>query len=320
MSMNLGFKIQGQFENQCHIEKSKRAVTYIVVGMNRGGTSAIAASLDALNIPLGADFYSPIFEDQAIAKAFRAKKWREVKAIADSYTAELGTYAWKLPDSIWQLDKVHKLFFNPRYLFVYRDVFAIANRVNDVHARELEDAIKNALRGYENICKFIRRYQPDCLHISYEKLLNNSVAYAETLMQFTQTEPTEEACRSITGSITASKQEYLHWLARSKQEKTLREAGFIGFLDGVTKNVVGGWLKHNELTSCSHVDIYVNAEKFATVPANQLRQDLIKRKIDLAGTIGFRFEFIKPLKAEDHVSVCISGTGIELIGSPKMPT
>lgn len=313
MTTKTGFSIQNR-----SAQETAGPVTYIVVGMNRGGTSSISAALNALNIPMGESFYPPIFEDKALAEAFRAKKWREVKRLASHYSTTFGTYGWKLPDSIWQLSRIHKLFTNPRYIFVYRDLFAVSARVHDVHQRDIHEAMRNALRGYSAIETFCRRKSPTCLHVSYEKLLLNKEAFADILLNFLNREPHEGDRQNILSAIDPNSPAYSNWVDKTQQEKALKAAGYWGHLDGVNAKSVGGWLK-SDTNENKRVDIYVNEQLIASVEADRLRDDLKSKGVDENGHIGFRYTFTTPLAKSDVVKVCVHNTQLQLIGSPKAP-
>lgn len=87
---------------------TKYGTAIIVVGVSRGGTSAISASLQALGISMGAKFHTPIYEDLALAESFRAKDWRQLKIIIKEYEASNKIFGWKLPDSHRHLDRIYK--------------------------------------------------------------------------------------------------------------------------------------------------------------------------------------------------------------------
>ncbi|CUS47085.1 MAG: sulfotransferase family protein [Idiomarinaceae bacterium HL-53] len=296
----------------------QKPVTYIIVGMNRGGTSAIAASFNAAGIPLGESFYPPIFEDKALGTAFRAKKWREVKRLAQQYKASFGTYAWKLPDSIWKLPKVHKLFINPRYVFVYRDPFAIATRVQELHHRELSEGIRNVNRGYENVAKFVKRYQPDALHVSYEKLLLNPKAYAESLLTFLGSDHSDDRVSAIESVIQPNGEVYNRWVRKTQQGKALKEQGLWGYLDSVGDNKVRGWIVASDQGPLV-VDIFMNDIKVGSAKVERERKDLVERGVITRANqhAGFLFEITQPIAPGEQISVREQSTGLELIGSPK---
>ncbi len=136
---NSGFKISGAPTGD------GGPVAIIVVGLSRGGTSAIAASLHALGIHMGDSLHQPNFEDVKLARAFREREWREVKTIIHKYESEHVRFAWKLPDIYWQLSRIHKYCSNPRYIFVYRDIFAIAQRRELVRQIDTMTSMKDCI-------------------------------------------------------------------------------------------------------------------------------------------------------------------------------
>jgi len=97
---NSGFKTSGNIK---HTGKKEQ---YIVIGVGRGGTSAIAASLNTLGITLSGDFNEPIYEDIEMAKAFRSRDWRSFKRLIASYEAKYQKFAWKLRGILRKNDEV----------------------------------------------------------------------------------------------------------------------------------------------------------------------------------------------------------------------
>ena len=124
---NSGFKTIGD------VQHSAKSEQYIVVGVGRGGTTAVAASLHVLGVTvgeLGKTFSEDNYENFEMSRAFRSRDWRGLQKLITTYEEQYSKFAWKLPDSNEQLPRIHRYFSNPYYIFVYRDLFAIANRKN----------------------------------------------------------------------------------------------------------------------------------------------------------------------------------------------
>jgi hypothetical protein len=107
MLANSGFQMMGS-----PVSNDKPS-SIVVVGLNRGGTSAIAASLHAMGVALGKAYNEPIYEDIQLARAVRAKDWLLVKLILKQYEQDYAKFAWKLPDNYKYLERIHKYLSNP---------------------------------------------------------------------------------------------------------------------------------------------------------------------------------------------------------------
>lgn len=294
-------------------------ISIIVVGINRGGTSAIAAALHSAGIFMGDRYSEPNYEDAFLANAFRNRDWKRFRAIASSYEATHGKFAWKYPAIRNKLFRIHRYFSNPRYIFVYRDICAIAQRKSQVFEQNHLRMMAECLFDYGAILLFIKLANPYALHVSYEKLLFNKKKFAEVLLSFCGIESSEDTINAIANQISASPESYLQWSLRSQRMAALEKRGYKGYIEQLTPQSVTGWAFHIADDHPAVVDICVNGSIVGNSTADECREGLSEiAGANRNGCIGFRFDFdVMNLKVDDMVSIVFHGTQYDLVGSPK---
>jgi hypothetical protein len=287
------------------------------VGVNRGGTSAIAASLNALGMFLGDSWHEPIYEDLELAHAFRQKDWKSFRRKISGYESRHAVFGWKLPDITKHLFKTHRLFSNPKYSFVFRDIYSIANRLSHIKGENLLENMLYANRQYERILKFITKRNPSALFLSYEKILVDTQQYAVELLDFLEMEKTQEHIDCIISSISPSPKKYQQWAQASRQSQLLKQSGYMGHLDHLDEKKVTGWIKSISNDNPVELDIYVNEQKINRIRACHYRPDLIQARVSRTGKHGFSFKFDQELNAGDKISARPTNISLDLIGSPR---
>lgn len=263
---------------------------YIVVGVNRGGTSAVAKSLAALGIPAGEDFNDINYEDRRLAGQYRSGNWAEFKKSVTDYQTRYQRFAWKLPDSNRRLAKVASYFANPFFIFIYRDICAIAQRKQMTLGEETFEAMEESLDGYRRILKFVRRQRPVALHVSYEKMLVEPEAFARGLCAFCGFEPSEETLQRVVGGIEPSPARYVEWAEVTRQVGELKRHGYDGHLDSVTSTQVSGWLLKQGDDAPVRAELLVGGCKVAEILCDEMRDDLVAAGRSRTGRAGFRLD------------------------------
>jgi len=299
---NSGFKTTGS------IKYDKLPEQYIVVGVGRGGTSAIAASLHTLGVSLGDNFNPPNFEDTQMSEAFRTRNWKKFKQLIKNSESKYSKIAWKLPDSNKQLNRINRYFSNPYYIFVYRDIFAIANRKNLAKDTDILTTMQTSLASYNRIIKFIKKNKINALHISYEKLLQNKYEYAQELALFCNIPASEELLKQVSDIIEPSPENYVSWTETSRQLTRLKQSGYDGYIDSTSEESISGWMLQINNKAPITIELLINNEYHLEFKCDNFRQDLIDAKKSTSGNAGFNI----PLKAgsikkNDTISVRVKG-------------
>lgn len=303
------------FSTKKNINSDNQRRQFIVVGVQRGGTSAIASALQALGISLGNNFHEPIYEDLDMAAAFRAKNWKKLKKLIAAHELKHPQFAWKLPDSNTQLRKVSKLFSNPSFIYIYRDIFAIASRKQTVSDIELIEAMRTGLSAYNRIIKFSDKYDYPALHISYEKLLLEKKTQLIKLASFCDIQASEDLINQVSEAIEPSPQRYNQWVDISRQITTLSEAGYDGFIDNISTNRVSGWIVNKSSDSPISADLFINNQFITDLVCDEFRGDLIAAGKSITGNAGFNIELPNvTLNTGDHIKLQPKGSDISLWG------
>lgn len=103
--------------------------TFVVLGCPRGGTSLVAGALSAAGVAMGeTDFERDRYEDQAfkIEPADSATAARRLIPVIQARNRAHEYWGWKLPNTIYYIDRIKHLLVEPTWLIVYRDPEAIA--------------------------------------------------------------------------------------------------------------------------------------------------------------------------------------------------
>ncbi|WP_349829373.1 hypothetical protein [Brevibacterium litoralis] len=185
--------------------------TLIVVGPARGGTSMVAGTLHHLGVFTGQGSNAPVFEDTHLANAFENGTAADVKRIAGQYGEQHDVWAYKRPGIIDNFGKIHDTVRNPIYLFIFKDIFSMANRNNISMQLDIVNGLDMALTGYKKITGFIQRRRPNGLLLSYDRVLQSKESFVDVLTQLVApTTVTDEQRAAALEFIDPNPQEYLN--------------------------------------------------------------------------------------------------------------
>ena len=290
-------------------------IALVIVGVNRGGTSLISSCLNSIGIHLGDKCHPPTYEDLELSSYLENKKWKLFKEKVKFYEATHNLFAWKSPNSVLHLNKINKIFSNPKYIFIFRDIYAISLLQKEVQNREILTSFQKSLRKYQNILNFTKDLKNQYLMISYEKALLNPYEYAKCLIEFTGKEPKKDLINEVVKVVQPSPKNYKEWMQKSINVKKFEEFRYKGIAHFSQKSLKG-WVINLEHNKPVQIQIYLNDQFLEEINCNLYRNDLIKKGISKNGENGFYYEFKKPLKIGDKVSVITKNEKIHLMNSP----
>jgi len=276
----------------------------VVVGTARGGTSMVAGALAHLGVFMGDAAVAPVYEDTHLSAAFESADDQAVEAILQKYAGTGRHVGWKRPSSIDQLERVDRLFGKPRYVFVFKDVFAIANRNSISMRSETLSGMARALEQYQRVVEFLRKAQPSALLVSYDKAMAYKQEFIQSLIDFCGIEASAAQRQAALDFIDPEPAAYLDASRITKAQ---------GRLDMARDNVVAGWARYLHQTKPATVDIYVNDTLVGSMHAREQRRDLIER---LGVACGFTFTLSSALSAGDIVRVRVRDEVRDLANSP----
>lgn len=277
---NKGISFIGDFEKYSKYKEK----TIIVVGVARGGTSMVSGSLHHLGIFCGARAVSPVFEDTHLSSAIESNDITKTKEIIEEYNKTHSLWAYKRPNIINYLPKLHQLFRNPVYLFIFKDIASIAERNSISMKTKLTTNLVHAQRDYQKIVNFIQDTQDlEGLILSYEKVMQHKDDFLTTLIKLLdKNKIPEDHLREAKKFIEPNSAEYLDKSRVTKGK---------GIVDQISSNSVSGWACYLYNTRVAIVELFINEKKVAETQANIYRKDLKEKSIHPTGMCGFHFIF-----------------------------
>lgn len=250
--------------------------TLVIVGVARGGTSMMAGALHHLGVPMH-KAKEPVYEDVNIAAAFEEKTRLELKQIIDTCN-QFDQWAWKRPAAINYLELAESHLRNPRFIFIFRDIFAIANRSEISMGSDVLPLMNDALKQYARAVSFMQETSSPCLMCSSEKMTRYPREIIQAIAAFSGLSPDTETLNAAIESINPESGKYL------KVSRLNRTHGQIGL---VTNDTVKGWAAWWTKDEPAEVEIYLNDELYKVVCANEPRPHLAKKNRTRKGFCGF---------------------------------
>lgn len=154
--------------------------TYVCMGLERGGTSAVAGVMRALGLPIGENMAGNNEDPD-----FQAKTLPALRAAIDARNERYDVWGWKFPTAVQQLPALLENLRNPYFVVVFRDVVATALSRNKWDGpnlrRRLEVAVHEANAWTNMNLGFILAARRPALLISHEKLLGDHEALVDEL-------------------------------------------------------------------------------------------------------------------------------------------
>lgn len=238
--------------------------TLLILGAPRGGTSALAGALSAMDIFMGQGAAPPVFESLALANAIEAGDLDRVRELVATFDASHDVWAFKRPGFTRFVDEFTHYFRNPIYLVILRDPVATANR-SFISGRLKVNYLKKlrrVLTVYSGIVEFIESSGSPALFISYEKLLQDPRA---TLTQITAELGLDVSERQLELAIDFVEPSPEHYLEVSRSDRV--EGAWLKFTD----STITGWARYvnKTMTIPPKVGLYEGSRQLSVVVANE---------------------------------------------------
>lgn len=255
----------------------------VVVGAARGGTSLVAGALHNLGIFTGEKSNSPVFEDVLLSEAFESDNLALAREICEKYTEQHDVWAWKRPAALNYLDKVEDVIPNPFYIFIFKDIFAIANRNNISMQADICAGLNNALADFQKIVKFVASTDKPVMLVSAEKALQNKDHFVDALLNANEDVKDFSSNRAdAINFITPNPKDYLDLTRNSKS---------IGTVDALDNVIIAGWAKSIHHNRPVKIEIYLSKVLHKVLVADLFRPDLKEKGIHPDGRCGFVYHF-----------------------------
>ncbi|MEP5765018.1 MAG: hypothetical protein ABJ308_10495 [Halieaceae bacterium] len=284
--------------------------TLVVLGIARGGTSAIAGALHELGIFTGALSAGPVFEDVNLSASIESGTAEDVQRIIDEYNGQHKVWAYKRPRLLYHVADVHAQFRNPVYIVIFRDVFAAAQRTRISGGVDIFLTMKKLLADTGRIVDFIDSRRPNVILVSYEKLLAHPELLVDELIKLSGTGASEDARLAAIASIRPAPDDYLD------ATRTNKAAGRIS---RVSDDCVEGWARYTyPLKPAAEVELSINGSVIAQTTAELDIPDTGMPPGRTEGSYcGFRFQ-LQPgtISNSDQLAVRATDDITELENSP----
>jgi hypothetical protein len=177
--------------------REDETMTVVIAGVPRGGTTMVAAVVDALGVYLGPeeDLRTYTFEDQTMNLPWLASQHECI----EQRNVEFDVWGWKNPGATKSFGELVHALRNPRVIIVFRDLLSSimgemnADRVlENPEPRSLNLLIDDALERQERNLIFARRTRLPTLLVSYEKCIIDRNRFLDEIIEFLGLDPSPE--------------------------------------------------------------------------------------------------------------------------------
>lgn len=172
--------------------KTAAAKTVVVLGAPRGGTSMVAGALRSLGVFMGPpDQLGHQHEDPAFR--YRERTLGEMVATVQQRDAEHAVWGWKLPNTIYYIEKLHKHLRNPHYLVVYRNPASTALSSATRDGRPFDFRLLCVpINHYAKMHAFLETCASPIFAFGYENVLEARDAFVRRVSDFLGMAPSAE--------------------------------------------------------------------------------------------------------------------------------
>ncbi|MCX2831890.1 sulfotransferase [Microbulbifer thermotolerans] len=257
--------------------------TIIVIGVARGGTSIVAGALSALGLPMGERCHPPVYEDLRLSLAFEGQSEEAFEDVVGAYNEAYRVWGWKRPSTLNHLDEIAQSLRNPHFIFVFRDLFSIANRNAISMKQDMKVGLSKALEDYGKIVQFLQHTQAPSMLVSSDKVVRYKQDFLQQLCQFCGLEPSEKAYRAALDFVSPEPVDYLD------KTRITKARGAVN-LDMLRTGVLRGWARAVHHTRPVMVQVEVNGQMIAEVEASIYREHLKRSNVHPTGECGYEVD------------------------------
>ncbi|MBV9824906.1 MAG: hypothetical protein JO001_04375 [Alphaproteobacteria bacterium] len=240
-------------------------------GIERGGTSMIAAVLHKLGITMG-DNLDATFEDHELANAARdyislstQSSQVTLKHAVKTRNQRHAQWGFKIPNIFLNIEII-EFIRDPVLVFVFRDNIAIAERIAASTRRSTADAFDYVANLQGRLAETFARTTRPSLAISYEKAVAKPEEFVRHMAETLSLSMPQEALLAAAEVVRRTPAEYL---------AVAGPADIIGHVEGFDCGDLVGWAVDlsNETRSVS-LTVEIDSILIAEFAAEQLRADL----------------------------------------------
>lgn len=243
--------------------------TFVVIGMERSGTSMAAQLLHQCGVFMGAGL-GATYENPFFSNKLRALHNTRNPAYLDEIAAEIarlneahGNWGWKFPSLVFP--RLYETLRNPRLIFVFRDHVAIAKRMTVSGRLSFPEALKYVAFHQRMITEYALITRLPALLVSYEKAIFKKDTFLREFLAFIDLPDAGSGAEELAACVTPSPKAYLDFSKASRIE---------GNIDRIGPQIIG-WVRDSKDTGRRlTVLISLDGEAHA-VTADHFRKDVL---------------------------------------------
>ncbi len=244
--------------------------TLVVLGAARGGTSMVAAMLQALGVPMGEQLGATV-QDAALGRLAERHlaggaplDLAAVDRLVAQRNARHPVWGWKYPSHI--LEPIYRRMRAPHLVAVYRDPVAAGQREAVSQGLNPEASMARAQADLQRLTSWLRTVPWPCLYLSYERAMQDRAEVAQALAGFAGLAPANAALADALASARARSPEYLASTRARRVEGALDQVGA----------QVAGWLRRPHAPGQPvRFSLELDGQAVASGVADGFREDLV---------------------------------------------
>lgn len=183
--------------------------TIVVTGLGRSGTTMVSRVLSELGVFMGARLTERSNEDADVRQFVKEQNEAQFERLCRMRDAAHAVWGFKSPGFRDHLAGWEKHLRNPRIIFIFRDLLAIALRNQLSMNTDVLEALALATRGYAKALKQIEQCNAPFLLLSYEKCMENPGRAVQRIGEFCGVALTPEIVESVKQTIRNGDARYL---------------------------------------------------------------------------------------------------------------
>ena len=280
--------------------------TFIVTGLERSGTSLVAAILQQMGVFMGSEINDAVYQDEEIFRLLVERDMQKLRRVIAARNASHKLWGFKYP-GLWhslnpeQMD----MFDRPQLIVTFRDPVAMAVRRSLSEYQEPMRSLRSAIGDHIALMEFLGQLAYPNLLLSYEKVLGFPQDFINSVLRFCNIEPGPALRAGLLALIEPNRPRYLATARRP----------FEGSIEGVREGRLYGWCWLLRMPEPVTLDVLVDDRLVLTTIADSFRQDLLD-----AGIGNGRHGYFVPLeelraRPDSLIRVRVARYGVELVNS-----